>query len=427
MNKCKLGDLLTIKHGYAFKSENYVAKSEFALVTLANISGTNNFQFIKEKTTYYGADFPKEFILTAGDLIMPLTEQVIGLFGNSAFVPHIDNITFVLNQRVGKVIPKEGKADIYYLHYLLATKSVKDQLEYRASGTRQRNISPTDVYDVEVYVPEYKIQKKIGETLYKLEQKINNNNKINAELEAMAKTLYDYWFLQFEFPNEEGKPYKSSGGNMVWNEELKREIPEGWEVDTVKKCIYHINTGLNPRDNFKLGNGHIKYITVKNLTINGTIDFSDCDQIDEDARKIVHKRSDVSKGDILFASIAPLGRCVIVQENPKDWDINESVFCIRPNLNKVSTEFLYMFFMSEYFVKKAEHSSTGSVFNGIRISTLEEMLILIPPKAIKDKLTDIVKDIFVKKYQNEKENQELASLRDFLLPLLMNGQVGFKE
>ena len=116
----------------------------------------------------------------------------------------------------------------------------------------------------------------------------------------MEKTLYDFWFLQFEFPNEEGKPYKSSGGKMVWNEELKREIPEGWEVDTVKKCICHINTGLNPRDNFKLGNGHIKYITVKNLTINGTIDFSGCDQIDEDARKIVHKRSDVSKGDILF-------------------------------------------------------------------------------------------------------------------------------
>ena len=82
--------------------------------------------------------------------------------------------------------------------------------------------------------------------------------------------------------------------------------------------------------------------------------------------------------------------------------------------------------MSDYFVKKAEHSSTGSVFNGIRISTLEEMLILIPPKAINDTFTIIVKSIFAKKYQNEKENQELTSLRDFLLPLLMNGQVGFK-
>lgn len=234
MKKCKLGELLKIKHGYAFKSENYVKHSKYALVTLANISETNNFQIHKEKTTYYGVEFPEDFILRTGDLIMPLTEQVIGLFGNSAFVPCIDNLTFVLNQRVGKVVPKKGKADKYFLHYLLSTKSVREQLEYRASGTRQRNISPNDVYDVEVFVPEYKIQRKIGEVLYKLEEKVNNNDRIIAELESMAKTIYDYWFLQFEFPNEEGKPYKSSGGKMVWNEELKREIPEEWANGTLE-------------------------------------------------------------------------------------------------------------------------------------------------------------------------------------------------
>ena len=109
MIKCKLGELLKIKHGYAFKSENYVDKSNYALVTLANISETNNFKFNYEKTTFYGADFPNEFILKTGDLIMPLTEQVIGLIGNSAFVPKINDLTFVLNQRVGKVIYNENK------------------------------------------------------------------------------------------------------------------------------------------------------------------------------------------------------------------------------------------------------------------------------------------------------------------------------
>ena len=259
-----------------------------------------------------------------------------------------------------------------------------------------------------------------------IDSKIENNNKINAELESMAKTIYDYWFLQFEFPNEEGKPYKSSGGKMVWNEELKREIPEGWEVSHVKDCIKHINTGLNPRDNFVLGNGSIKYITVKNLTTDGTIDFSGCDMIDEEARVIVHNRSDVSKNDILFASIAPLGRCAIVHENPTDWDINESVFCIRPNNNIVSTEYLYMFFMSDYFIKKAEHNSTGIVFSGIRISSLEDMIITIPPEKIKDNFVKAIREALYMKYENEKQNQELASLRDFLLPMLMNGQIGFK-
>ena len=357
-----------------------------------------------------------------GDILI----TAVGTIGNLYYVDKKRDFYF----KDGNVIlftSFSEKVNSKYLYYYMRSPLFKKQLEYAMIGAVQKALTMVMLNKIEIDLPTIEKQNAIVRILEKIDSKISNNNKINAELEYMAKTLYDYWFLQFEFPNEEGKPYKSSGGKMVWNEELKREIPEGWEVQTVKKCIHHINTGLNPRDNFKLGNGHIKYITVKNLTVNGTIDFSNCDQIDEEARKIVHKRSDVSRGDILFASIAPLGRCVIVQENPRDWDINESVFCIRPNLNKVSTELLYMFFMSDYFVKKAEHSSTGSVFNGIRISTLEEMLILIPTKSIKDKFTDTVKNIFAKKYQNEKENQEIISIRDFLLPLLMNGQVGFKK
>ena len=182
MNKVKLGELLKIKHGFAFKSENYVDESKYALVTLANISATNNFQFNKEKTTFYGADFPSIFILDEDDLIMPLTEQVVGLFGNTAFVPKINGITFVLNQRVGKIIPAEGRADKYYLHYLLTIDLVKDQLEYRANGTRQRNISPDDIYDVKVFIPDIETQRKIGKCLYDIEKKVNTNNKINDNL-----------------------------------------------------------------------------------------------------------------------------------------------------------------------------------------------------------------------------------------------------
>lgn len=184
MNNVKLGDLLVIKHGYAFKSENYVANSPYALVTLANISETNTFRFDRDKTTFYGAGFPQEFLLEPEDLIMPLTEQVVGLFGNSAFVPAIGGIKFVLNQRVGKVVPKDGKADKCYLHYLLSTEAVKKQLEYRASGTKQRNISPDDVYDVTVCVPDIPEQRRIGNMLYSLERKVNLNKAINDNLAA---------------------------------------------------------------------------------------------------------------------------------------------------------------------------------------------------------------------------------------------------
>ena len=214
---------------------------------------------------------------------------------------------------------------------------------------------------------------------------------------------------------------------MIYNEILKKNIPENWTVEQIKNCIKNINTGLNPRNNFKLGNGTIKYVTVKNLTLNGNIDFSNCDVIDEQAKLMVHNRSKVEKGDILFASISPLGRCVIVNEEPKDWDINESVFCIKPNFDKISSEYLYLYFMSKDFIKKAEHSSTGSVFNGIRIKTLEDMFILIPQKNVIDKFTNIVSNIFMLKYNKIKENEILYNLKNYLLPLLINGQVRFKD
>lgn len=314
-----------------------------------------------------------------------------------------------------------------FIRYVMLTQEFQKYILLVAHGSTIKNLAPSQVADYEFSIPDSLDVNRMADLLKVIDNKIKNNKKINAELESMAKTIYDYWFLQFEFPNEEGKPYKSSGGKMLWNEELKREIPEGWEVSHVKDCIKHINTGLNPRDNFVLGNGSIKYITVKNLTTDGTIDFSGCDMIDEEARAIVHNRSDVSKNDILFASIAPLGRCAIVHENPTDWDINESVFCIRPNNHIVSTEYLYMFFMSDYFIKKAEHNSTGSVFSGIRISSLEDMIITIPPEKIKDNFVKAIRETLYMKYENEKQNQELASLRDFLLPMLMNGQIGFKD
>ena len=333
-----------------------------------------------------------------------------------------------INAQLAFVRVLDEDIDADYLYYLLSLPSNYEIIRRFGSGSAQPQLPINRLLQVPLLLIEGRNnQAKIGGFLSLLDEKIRNNNAINDELEAIAKTIYDYWFLQFEFPDENGKPYKSSGGKMVYNEELKREIPEGWKVSKIRDCIKHINTGLNPRKNFKLGGGDIRYITVKNLTTDGTIDFTSCDTVDEAARAIIHNRSCVSKGDILFASIAPLGRCVIVQEEPEDWDINESVFSIRPNIDEISAEHLYMFFMSDYFIKKAEYASTGSIFSGIRVSTLEDMNIVLPPPAIRDSFINAISQVLYKKHTNHTENQELASLRDFLLPLLMNGQVGFKE
>lgn len=203
---------------------------------------------------------------------------------------------------------------------------------------------------------------------------------------------------------------------------VRSQLPSSWAKKKLSDIIVRINTGLNPRDNFCLGNGSIKYITVKNLTTDGTLDFSNCDTINPTARQIIHSRSDISVGDILFASIAPLGRCFLIQTHPTDWDINESVFSIRANTQLVSSEYLYSYFMSDQFIAKAQSSSTGSIFKGIRIGTLLDMDIVIPPSELINEFTNTTKPLFKTKQRCVDESQHLRKLRDWLLPMLMNGQ-----
>ncbi len=314
---------------------------------------------------------------------------------------------------------KDNLVEPYYLYnYLKVLK-----FDGIRTGSTLPSMTSSAYYDIPINLPDYNEQKRVSNILKSLDKKIALNNKINQELEQMAKTLYDYWFVQFDFPDEKGRPYKSANGKMVYNEVLKREIPVGWEVKPLKRLIKHINTGLNPRDNFTLGNGNIKYITVKNITENNLLDFKNCDVIDEVARDKVHNRSDIKVGDILFASITPLGRCYLIEDEPNDWDINESVFSIRPDRTQISSDYLLMCLTSEYFVKRASNSSTGSIFTGIRIKTLEDMPILLPPKHILEIFTTCLQSLLNKKNLCFKENINLEELRDFLLPLLMNGQV----
>ncbi len=328
-----------------------------------------------------------------------------------------------VNQHVAIIRPKEISPE-YLMYYLQYMKPYLMKI-CGIGGTRNA-LTKESIEKIPFFKQEN--EKGIAALLSDIDAKIDNNNAIAAELEGMAKDLYDYWFVQFDFPDENGKPYKSSGGKMVWNEELKREIPEGWEVASFGKCIQSINTGLNPRDNFKLNTGGtVRYITVKNLTTNGSIDFSSCDFIDNKARDIVHQRSDISKGDILFASIAPLGRCFLIDESPENWDINESVFSIRPNYANVTSLFLYMTFMGETFIKTATNSSTGSVFKGIRINDLLNMKTIIPALPVLKSFDKQMNPMFAMKSKCSNEILELASLRDFLLPMLMNGQVSVRE
>ena len=396
-------------HGSPFVSFSTVFNNYFLPDALPDLMDTS----IKEQETYS---------IKKGDILITRTSETIDELAMSC-VAVKDYPRATYSGFTKRLRPKTaGIAYHKYLAFYLRSQLFRKAVTNNAFMTLRASFNEDIFSFLNLYLPEYKEQVKIGDMLYSMEQKIQLNKRICAELEAMAKTLYNYWFTQFDFPDENGKPYRSSGGEMVWNDQLKREIPKRWDVRPLSHVISSINTGLNPRDNFILGNGDIQYLTVKNLTTSGTIDFSGCDTVDEQAREIIHKRSDVSVGDILFASIAPLGRCYLIQNPPEKWDINESVFSIRRNSSRVTSEFLYMYFMSDTFIKAATSSSTGSIFKGIRINTLLDIAAVIPPKDIVTAFTTQVKTLLALKEQKGTENRELTKLCDWLLLMLMNGQ-----
>ena len=419
MKRYKLGEIAEIYNGStpaSTKPEYY--GGDIIWITPKDLSdqGTKYIDHGERSITQAGYDSCSTTLIPAGNILMS-SRAPIGLLA-------INKVDCCTNQGFKNIVVNKKIADTEYIYYFLIQHI--ESIKRLSGGTTFQEVSKKTLEQCEFEIPDLSEQQRIAKILSIIDAKIELNKKINRELETMAKELYDYWFVQFDFPNEQGKPYKSSGGKMVWNETLKREIPEGWEVKKLGDCLEHINTGLNPRDNFKLGNGNIKYVTVKNIAMDGSIDFSGCDYVNEEARKMIHARSKISKGDILFASISPLGRCFILHEEPKDWDINESVFSIRPR-SIINSEYLYEYFRSEWFIKKSEKVATGSIFSGIRIQVLTSLPILIPDKSIIGDFSTKLANLLCQKEKFSQENMILTNLRNQLLPLLMNGQVRVSE
>lgn len=336
----------------------------------------------------------------------------------------INKVKCCTNQGFKSLILDKTKANVEYIYYYLKCNIKK--IELLGGGTTFKEISKTILENLEIDLPNYKLQYKIAKILSSIDNKIELNNKINDELEAMAKTIYDYWFLQFEFPNEEGKPYKSSGGKMVWNEELKREIPEGWEVNKLEEYISIIR-GVNYKRDDVLSNKETNYIPLikSNNIQNGQILFDDIIFVPQ---KLVNKNQILSKNSVLMTmssgSKEHMGKTTIIYDS---LDYTFGAFCSKIEIIEDMRCFLSIFFRSALFKTLIDNITSGTNINNISNEHLYNIKMTIPNEKVLQKFEDILNPILDKQGIIQKENQELTSLRDFLLPLLMNGQVGFKE
>lgn len=264
-------------------------------------------------------------------------------------------------------------------------------------------------------------QNRIADILMNLESKMHINIEINKNLEAMAKQLYDYWFVQFDFPDENGKPYKSSGGKMVWNEKLKRNTPEGWNDCTLNFYIGRITNGLNPRQNFVLGSGQNYYVTIRSLSGNN-IDWNNCDRCDDEALRKINSRSQLAIGDVIFSAIGTIGRTYYILDTPDNWNISETSFTLRPNVN-VPSSFFYSLLRSDEVQIKADKAAMGSTLRCLVMDSLCAIRYIQIPISEMNRFASLASPIYQQIHKRNIEIAELTKQRDELLPLLMNGQV----
>ena len=342
--------------------------------------------------------------------------SINGTLGSMAF---FKNEKVMLGKSAAYLNFKTEINKFYFYYFQLP--SVQEHFHNVATGSTIKNLSLKSIQDFEVPVPESNIWKNISKVLSDLDAKIELNNRINAELETMAKTLYDYWFVQFDFPDTIGKPYKTSGGKMVWNEELKREIPEGWEVKPISKVI-EVKDGTH--DSPKPKTIGYPLITSKNLKVEG-LDFENANLISEEDYLSVNKRSKVETGDILFSMIGNIGTIYKVEEKEINFAI-KNVALYKTSQKEDYKNFIYMFLKSIDMDRYMRNVISGSIQKFIGLSSLRNTPFLINETYI-EKYEIHTKSIFSQLENLKLENQELASLRDWLLPMLMNGQVSVVE
>lgn len=332
----------------------------------------------------------------------PLLNDVL-IAKDGSYLKHVFVVKNEINQAIlssiGILRPDLNLINPHYLKYYLQTKSVKETVAKKyVSGSALPRIILKNFGEIDILKPDLSTQQKIASVLSVLDDKIELNNNINIELEQMAKTLYDYWFVQFDFPNEDGKPYKSSGGKMIYNEVLKREIPENWEVVSVSSLLK--NHGFNVKINAKdyLESGKIPLIDQSTNFIAGY------------TNNIKSKISILKEPAIVFGDHTRILK-LINFDFARGADGTQILF----SNNSRMPQFLFY-----YALNKIDLSNYGYARH---FKFLKEANIVLPDNSVAKNFNRRIEIFYDNILNNIKQNQELSSLRDWLLPMLMNGQV----
>ena len=377
----RIGDGL---HG----TPNYIESGDIYFINGNNIKG-GKIIVDNETKRVTKEELDKNFIeLNSNSLLLSIN----GTLGNMAFFNE-ENV--MLGKSAAYLNFKTDINRFYFYYFQLP--SIQKYFYDVATGSTIKNLSLKSLQDFEVPKPTVNDYKKIAKVLSDLDAKIELNNRINAELEAMAKTLYDYWFVQFDFPDVNGKPYKLSGGKMVWNEKLKREIPEGWAVKSIDEYAVVKKGELITAKDSEVG--EIKVVAAG-------ISYS-----------YKHSKANREKNTITISGSGANAGFINFWREPI---FASDCITVRGNTDTETLMLLqYLKFIQAHILSQA----TGSAQPHVYPSDIKVLNYIVPPMNLIDDFGEIIIPMNDKIAVNQKENQELASLRDWLLPMLMNGQV----
>jgi type I restriction enzyme S subunit len=415
-----LGELISIKHGYAFKGDFFSdIPTEYILLTPGNFNIGGGFK--DEKIKYYNGGFPEEYILNPGDIIITMTDlsKSGDTLGYSAKIPN-RNKNFLHNQRLGLVQIKSDKADSDFIYWLLRTKNYQKTIVNSASGSTVRHTSPSKIQEYIFSLPPIEEQKQIADILSCLDNKIDNLRRQNETLEKIAQTLFKHWFIDFEFPNDEGKPYKSSGGAMVASE--LGDIPEGWRVGKLGEEVETVGGGTpSTTEPSYWEDGDIYWYSPTDLTKSKTIFSLDTSKkitklgLDKSSARLFPKYS------ILMTSRATIGEVTI---NTNYACTNQGFITLIPN-SLFDTFYLFCWLKTQ--LTKVNLLASGSTFPELSKSDFRNFDFLIPSNHLVLGFRELLNPLFLRIETNTKQIQTLTKTRDTLLPKLMSGQIRVKD
>lgn len=415
--RVKLGEVAEILNGYAFKANDF-KEIGVPVIKIKNITPPKvkleDVQFVSEEL--YNEKI--KYSLIYNDILISMTgshaSQPNSVVGRVARIKEI-NRKALLNQRVGKIYPKNEECNQSFLYYYLSQDFIKFELAASAGGSAsQANINHNQIKELEISFPPLETQEKIASILSALDDKIEINNEMNKTLEEMAQTLFKRWFIDFDFPNENGEPYRSSGGKMIDSE--LGEIPEGWEVGAIKE-IGEVITGKTPSTKNKENyGGKIPFITIPDM--HGNIFITNTERYLSEIGNRTQSKKLLPVNSIIVSCIATVG---LVSLNIRPSHTNQQINSIVPK----SQNTLFYFFN---VIKKLEDKlkmigSAGTTTLNVNKGTFENIRIVFPNLKLMETYNNFVKNMYLKINENQQEIQSLTEIRDALLPKLMSGEV----